>query len=56
MEKVFNGQGDMYFDFFVLFVVEIDLDICVGLLQSFDYLLKKYLNNGQLLFGKVLLL
>ncbi len=35
---------------------ETDLDTRAGLLQSFDHLLKKYPNNGQLLFGKALLL
>ena len=56
MEKVLNGQGDTHFDFLALSAAETDPDTRTGLLQSFDHLLKKYPNNGQLLFGKALLL
>ncbi|WP_447746067.1 tetratricopeptide repeat protein [Pseudomonas nicosulfuronedens] len=56
MEKVLNGQGDTHFDFLALSAAETDPDTRVGLLQSFDRLLKKYPDNGQLLFGKALLL
>ncbi len=56
MEKVLNGQGDTHFDFLALSAAETDPDTRAGLLQSFDHLLKKYPNNGQLLFGKALLL
>jgi len=56
MEKVLNGQGDTHFDFLALSAAETDPDTRAGLLQSFDRLLKKYPDNGQLLFGKALLL
>ncbi|MDV6809240.1 tetratricopeptide repeat protein [Pseudomonas aeruginosa] len=56
MEKVLNGQGDTHFDLLALSAAETDPDTRAGLLQSFDHLLKKYPNNGQLLFGKALLL
>ncbi|KAF1054944.1 MAG: Beta-barrel assembly-enhancing protease [Stenotrophomonas maltophilia] len=56
MEKVLNGQGDTHFDFLALSAAETDPDTRTGLLQSFDRLLKKYPDNGQLLFGKALLL
>ncbi|MBH3432199.1 tetratricopeptide repeat protein [Pseudomonas citronellolis] len=56
MEKVLNGQGDTHFDFLALSAAETDADTRAGLLQSFDRLLKKYPDNGQLLFGKALLL
>ncbi|MGV8844345.1 MAG: tetratricopeptide repeat protein [Pseudomonas sp.] len=56
MEKVLQGQGDTHFDFLALSAAETDPDTRAGLLQSFDRLLKKYPGNGQLLFGKALLL
>ena len=56
MEKVLNGQGDTHFDFLALSAAETDPETRAGLLQSFDRLLKKYPDNGQLLFGKALLL
>ncbi len=56
MEKVLQGQGDTHFDFLALSAAETDPDTRAGLLQSFDRLLVKYPDNGQLLFGKALLL
>ncbi|WP_137888818.1 tetratricopeptide repeat protein [Pseudomonas sp. 2FE] len=56
METVLQGQGDTHFDFLALSAAETDPDTRAGLLQSFDRLLLKYPDNGQLLFGKALLL
>ena len=56
MEKVLQGQGDTHFDFLALSAAETDPDTRAGLLQSFDRLQTKYPDNGQLLFGKALLL
>ncbi|HBX54242.1 tetratricopeptide repeat protein [Pseudomonas sp. UBA2684] len=56
MEKVLQRQGDTHFDFLALSAAETDPDTRNGLLQSFDRLLVKYPDNGQLLFGKALLL
>lgn len=56
MEKVLQAQGDTHFDFLALSAVETDPDTRAGLLHSFDRLLLKYPENGQLLFGKALLL
>lgn len=56
MESVLKGQGDTHFDFLALSAVETDPDTRNGLLHSFDRLLEKYPGNGQLLFGKALLL
>ena len=56
MEKVLQGQGDTHFDFLALSAADTDQSTRDGLQQSFDRLLKKYPNNGQLIFGKALLL
>jgi tetratricopeptide (TPR) repeat protein len=56
MEKVLQGQGDTHFDFLALSASETDSDTRNALLKSFDRLLEKYPNNGQLIFGKALLL
>lgn len=56
MEKVLNGQGSTHFDFLALSAAETDADTRNGMLQSFERLLHKYPENGQLLFGKALLL
>ncbi|MBX8487125.1 tetratricopeptide repeat protein [Pseudomonas cichorii] len=56
MERVLQGQGDTHFDFLALSAAETDTDTRNGLLKSFDRLLGKYPNNGQLIFGKALLL
>lgn len=56
MEKVLQGQGDTHFDFLALSAAETDADTRNGLLKSFDQLLTKYPKNGQLIFGKALLL
>ncbi|MDM8350334.1 tetratricopeptide repeat protein [Pseudomonas sp. sp1636] len=56
MERVLQGKGDTHFDFLALSAMETDPDTRAGLLQSFDRLLSKYPDNGQLLFGKALLL
>ncbi|MBJ9976708.1 tetratricopeptide repeat protein [Pseudomonas sp. S75] len=56
MEKVLQGQGDTHFDFLALSAAETDQSTRDGLLKSFDRLLLKYPDNGQLVFGKALLL
>ncbi|ARU87477.1 tetratricopeptide repeat protein [Pseudomonas sp. M30-35] len=56
MEKVLQRQGDTHFDFLALSAAETDPDSRAGLLQSFDRLLTKYPENGQLIFGKALLM
>ncbi|TBV01210.1 tetratricopeptide repeat protein [Phytopseudomonas dryadis] len=56
MERVLQRQGNTHFDFLALSAAETDPDTRAGLLQSFDRLLKKYPADGQLLFGKALLL
>ena len=56
MERVRQRQGNTHFDFLALSAAETDPDTRAGLLQSFDRLLGKYPNDGQLLFGKALLL
>ncbi|NIF19356.1 tetratricopeptide repeat protein [Pantoea sp. Cy-639] len=56
MEKVLQGKGDTHFDFLALSAAETDQSTRDGLMQSFDRLLVKYPDNGQLVFGKALLL
>ncbi|UBM24643.1 tetratricopeptide repeat protein [Pseudomonas sp. p1(2021b)] len=56
MEKVLQGKGDTHFDFLALSAAETDQNTRDGLLQSFDRLLVKHPDNGQLVFGKALLL
>ncbi len=56
MEKVLQGKGDTHFDFLALSAADTDQDTRNGLMKSFDRLLQKHPNNGQLIFGKALLL
>lgn len=56
MEQVLQRQGDTHFDFLALSAAETDPDTRAGLLQGFDRLLSKNLDNSQLLFGKAILL
>lgn len=56
MEQVLKGQGDTHFDFLALSAAETDAETRAGMLQSFNRLLQKNPENGQLLFGKALLL
>ncbi len=56
MEKVLQGKGDTHFDFLALSAADTDQETRTGLLKSFDRLLAKYPTNGQLIFGKALLL
>ena len=56
MEKVLQGKGDTHFDFLALAAADTDQDTRNGLLKSFDRLLVRHPNNGQLIFGKALLL
>ncbi|KQQ50822.1 hypothetical protein ASF84_21385 [Pseudomonas sp. Leaf127] len=56
MERVLQGQGDTHFDFLALAAAETDTGTRNGLIKSFDRLLAKYPSNGQLIFGKALLL
>jgi len=56
MEKVLLGKGDTHFDFLALSAADTDQDTRNGLMKSFDRLLQRHPNNGQLIFGKALLL
>ena len=56
MEKVLQGQGDTHFDFLALSAADTAESTRRGLLQSFERLLGKYPGNGQLIFGKALLM
>ena len=56
MEKVLQGKGDTHFDFLALSAADTDQDTRDGLMKSFDRLLQKHPSNGQLVFGKALLL
>ncbi|QJI27355.1 tetratricopeptide repeat protein [Pseudomonas sp. ADAK18] len=56
MEKVLQGKGDTHFDFLALSAADTDQDTRNGLMKGFDRLLQKHPNNGQLIFGKALLL
>ncbi|SDU82090.1 tetratricopeptide repeat protein [Pseudomonas corrugata] len=56
MEKVLQGKGDTHFDFLALSAADTDQETRGGLMKSFDRLLERHPNNGQLIFGKALLL
>ena len=56
MEKVLQEKGDTHFDFLALSAAETDPETRSGLLKNFDNLLTRYPNNGQLIFGKALLM
>lgn len=56
MEKVLQGKGDTHFDFLALSAADTDQETRSGLMKSFDRLLERHPNNGQLIFGKALLL
>ncbi|WP_434562335.1 tetratricopeptide repeat protein [Pseudomonas sp. R1-6] len=56
MEKVLLGKGDTHFDFLALSAADTDQETRDGLKKSFDRLLERHPNNGQLIFGKALLL
>ncbi|ROM97275.1 tetratricopeptide repeat protein [Pseudomonas brassicacearum] len=56
MEKVLQGKGDTHFDFLALSAADTDQDTRNGLMKSFDRLLLRHPKNGQLIFGKALLL
>ena len=56
MEAVLQRHGNTHFDFLALSAAESDADTRAGLLQSFERLLVKHPGDGQLLFGKALLL
>lgn len=56
MEKVLLGKGDTHFDFLALSAADTDQETRSGLIKSFDRLLQRHPNNGQLIFGKALLL
>ena len=56
MEKVLLGKGDTHFDFLALSAADTDQETRDGLKKSFDRLLQRHPNNGQLIFGKALLL
>ena len=56
MEKVLQGKGDTHFDFLALSAAETDQSTRDGLLHTFERLLVKYPDNGQLIYGKALLL
>ena len=56
MEKVLQRQGSTHFDFLALSAADTDGETRAALLQSFDRLLARHPENGQLLFAKALLL
>ncbi|WP_338496730.1 tetratricopeptide repeat protein [Pseudomonas sp. WP18] len=56
MEKVLLGEGDTHFDFLALSAADTDQETRNGLMKSFDRLLQRHPNNGQLIFGKALLM
>ena len=56
MEKVLQAKGDTHFDFLALSAVETDAETRAGLQKSFDSLLARHPDNGQLIFGKALLM
>ena len=56
MEKVLLGKGDTHFDFLALSAADTDQETRNGLMKSFDRLLQRHPNNGQLIFGKALLM
>jgi len=56
MEKVLQGKGDTHFDFLALSAADTDQETRSGLMKSFDRLVERHPNNGQLIFGKALLL
>ena len=56
MEKVLQAKGDTHFDFLALSASESDPETRSGMLKSFDSLLARHPDNGQLIFGKALLM
>ena len=56
IERVLQAKGDTHFDFLALSAVETDAETRAGLQKSFDSLLVKHPDNGQLIFGKALLM
>ena len=56
MEKVLQAKGDTHFDFLALSASESDPETRSGMLKSFDNLLARHPDNGQLIFGKALLM
>lgn len=56
MEKVLQRQGSTHFDFLALSAADTDPQTRSAMLQSFERLLARHPDNGQLLFAKALLL
>lgn len=56
MERVLQREGSTHFDFLALSAAETDPQTRQAMLQSFDRLLARHPDNGQLLFAKALLL
>ena len=56
MEKVLQAKGDTHFDFLALSASESDPETRSGMLKSFNNLLARHPDNGQLIFGKALLM
>ena len=56
MEKVLRAKGDTHFDFLALSASESDPETRSGMLKSFNSLLARHPDNGQLIFGKALLM
>ena len=56
MERVLQAKGDTHFDFLALSASESDPETRSGMLKSFDNLLARHPDNGQLIFGKALLM
>jgi tetratricopeptide (TPR) repeat protein len=56
MEQVLQRQGSTHFDFLALSAADTDPETRSAMLQSFERLLARHPDNGQLLFAKALLL
>ncbi|MGO2287953.1 tetratricopeptide repeat protein [Pseudomonas lundensis] len=56
MEKILQAKGDTHFDFLALSASESDPETRSGMLKSFNSLLARHPDNGQLIFGKALLM
>ncbi|MGQ8918939.1 tetratricopeptide repeat protein [Pseudomonas lundensis] len=56
MEKVLQAKGDTHFDFLALSASESDPETRSGMLKNFNSLLARHPDNGQLIFGKALLM
>ncbi len=56
MERVLHDNGNTSFDFLALTAAQLDPEARAGLRESFERLLERYPDNGQLILGRALLL